>query len=140
VSRCRQVSFAVQIRRPWSSVSTISVVEVLRPTWSGRATPVTQPSVAARWCVHASSRPTGNRSGSACSAESVEPRVSASTPLAPPCIRPYGWRLPATGIRPTTSSRDRLTISIPIFSASCSASISGFISGSSEASIGTGRP
>jgi hypothetical protein len=48
VSRCKQVSFAVQVRLPFSSVITISVVDVLRPTWSGRATPVTSPSVAER--------------------------------------------------------------------------------------------
>ena len=87
-SRCRQVSRAVQVRRPWSSTSTISLVEVLRPTCTGRAVPVTQPSTAPRWCVQLSSNPTGERSGSRFSAASTDPSVSASTAFAPPCSRP----------------------------------------------------
>ena len=81
-------SRAVQVRRPWSSTSTISLVEVLRPMCTGRAVPVTQPSTAARWCVQLSSSPTGDRSGSTFNAASTDPSVSASTALAPPCSRP----------------------------------------------------
>ena len=52
--------------------------------------------------------------GPPCRAAPIDPRVSASTTLAPPCSRPKGWRLPATGIRPTSRSGLASMISMPM--------------------------
>src|SRR5665647_3029205 len=62
------------------------------------------------------STPTAIRPSPACSTAPMEPNVSASTTLAPPCNSPNGWVLPATGIRPTTRSGVASRNSIPIFS------------------------
>src|SRR5262245_51471758 len=62
--------------------------------------------------------PTVTRSGPPCRADPSDPRVSASTHDAPPCSRPYGWMLPATGMVPTTRSALASRIVIPIRSAS----------------------
>src|SRR5680860_1000757 len=62
------------------------------------------------------STPTAIRPSPACSTAAMDPRVSASTTLAPPCNSPYGWVFPATGIRPTTRWGEASRNSIPIFS------------------------
>ena len=82
------------------------------PRLSGVATPVTTPERAARWCVALISRPTAIRCGPACSADPIEPRLSASTTEAPPWSSPYGWVFPSTGIVPTTRSGLASTISM----------------------------
>src|SRR5665647_3542802 len=64
------------------------------------------------------STPTAIRPSPACSTAAMDPRVSASTTLAPPCNSPYGWVFPATGIRPTTRWGEASRNSIPIFSPS----------------------
>src|SRR5437773_11636036 len=50
--------------------------------------------------------PTTTRLRPACRAAPSDPMVSARTQEAPPCSRPYGWMLPATGIVATTSDPD----------------------------------
>ena len=50
------------------------------------------------------STPTEILSGCAYMNEPNDASVSASTQEAPPCHSPYGWVLPATGIRPITRS------------------------------------
>src|SRR5450759_3189717 len=69
------------------------------------------------------STPTAIRPSPACSTAAMDPRVSASTTLAPPCNSPYGWGFPATGIRPTTRWGEASRNSIPIFSPSVPAFI-----------------
>src|SRR5947209_1924099 len=54
------------------------------------------------------------------SQQATEPRLSASTALAPPCSRPKYWRLCATGMVPTTRSGSHSVILMPIRSISCS--------------------
>ena len=81
-SMSMQVSREVQTRRPASLVMTISWVVIVRPPYSRVVTPVTRPSVAARWWVALISTPTVIRSGPACRAEASEPRVSAMKKVA----------------------------------------------------------
>src|SRR5690606_22207620 len=88
LSRTMQVSRAVQVRLPASSLMTISAVTALRPTCRGVATPVTVPEVAERWWVQFNSMPTAIRPSPALSAATVEPSASASTAFAPPCSSP----------------------------------------------------
>ena len=63
-------------------------------------------------------QPTATRSGPACSADPIDPSVSASTTEAPPCSRPYGWVLPSTGMVATSRCGAASTISMPIRSVS----------------------
>src|SRR5262252_10430508 len=90
--------------------------------------------------------PTVTRSGPPCSADPSDPRVSASTHDAPPCSRPYGWMLPATGMVPTTRSALASRIVIPIRSASVFllaaryVSMTRVLSCSTVTSASSGRP
>ena len=94
------------------------------------AVPVTQPAVTERWCVALMSTPTEILSGCAYMNEPNDASVSASTQEAPPCHSPYGWVLPATGIRPTTrsgvseSSSKPILVSRALFSSAYSAGMS----------------
>ena len=113
----------------------------------GVATAVTSPVRALRWWVALSSMPTGNRPGPACIAAAIEPTVSARTAEAPPCSNPYGWVLPATGMRATTSSGPARSSSIPMVVASGPRNLSSFnawaaVTGSGKASghAGTSYP
>jgi hypothetical protein len=83
-----QVNRAVQVRRPFSSLITISKLDIVRPRCSGVHTPVTSPWEAERWCVQLSSTPTAMLSGPAYKAAASEPSVSARTADAPPCSKP----------------------------------------------------
>src|SRR6266487_835665 len=58
--------------------------------------------------------PTTIRLRPACRAAPSDPMVSASTQEAPPCSRPNGWMLPATGIVATTSDPDADWTLMPI--------------------------
>ena len=78
---------------------------------------MTSPSLAPRWCVALISMPTTTRPRPACRAAASDPMVSASTHEAPPCSRPYGWTLPATGIVATTSVPEADRILMPMLCA-----------------------
>src|SRR6266576_1104850 len=89
--------------------------------------------------------PTTTRLRPACRAAPSDPMVSASTQEAPPCSRPNGWVLPATGIVATTSAPDADRILMPIrcarvpsavVTATILSSISWFIRTSSSRSLG----
>ena len=116
--RTKQVSRAVHTGWPLSLTIRMWELTIVRPADKVVASPVTMPSVADLWCVQFRSTPTTMLSGPALKAAWIDPKVSASTALAPPWSRPYGWVLPTTGIVPTTRSADAEVISMPIFSAS----------------------
>src|SRR5690606_11217320 len=92
-STTASVSRDTQARRPRSSSMRISHTWVLRPTCNGRAVPVTLPSrTPARWLALIS-MPTTPWPAPTHRPPAVLPRVSASSTDAPPCSRPYGWRV-----------------------------------------------
>src|SRR6266700_3805186 len=117
----------------------------VRPPCARVETAVTSTFRAPRWCVALISMPTTTRPRPACRAAPSDPMVSASTQEAPPCSRPNGWVLPATGIVATTSAPDADRILMPIrcarvpsavVTATILSSISWFIRTSSSRSLG----
>ena len=103
-----QASRAVQTRRSWSSVITISYDASVLPRVSAVATPVMVPDddrpVMAGVDLDADRDPSRSR----VQVRPIEPSCSASTAEAPPCRMPYGWVLPSTGSVPTTRSGEDL--------------------------------
>lgn len=102
------------VSRPLSSVSSICQTCVVRPVWTGRAIPVTQPSVTLRKWFALMSRPSARWPGGDAQAAPQDPSVSASSTEMPPCRMPRGCRVRAsTGARARMKSSPTSRNSIP---------------------------
>src|SRR4249919_600451 len=114
--RTARVRRETQQSRPCASSMRISQTWVLRPTWIGRAVPVTWPSVTARRWLALSSRPTACCfiGSSMHRLPATLARVSASNADDPPCNRPNGCLVRAsTGMVPRMKSSPISVITMP---------------------------
>lgn len=84
-----------QLGSPASLTMSICQTCVVRPRCTGRAVPVTQPLLTPRKWLALMSRPTAMYPAGQAKLAPIEPSVSASTTLTPPCSKPNGWRVRA---------------------------------------------